>query len=264
MVQYGFFFDESRCSGCHACCVACKEWYNIDPGPVKYLSVYEYETGSYPATIKMRDVWVTCYHCENPVCVDAANGAMYKEDKYGAVLIDPAKATSKDLRAAQDACPYGAIQFDSDATDATASKCTMCIDRLEQGLKPVCVMSCNMRALDFDTLENLQAKYGTLRQLEDMPDPTTVKPSVVFKPNPGPVNKLVPYDPNRALQLLAKRDPQPPFWEPDKLGMQPIPPLYNTAADVTDVPEGVIRRNKLVLKPNNVDEHMYYTQHDEG
>jgi anaerobic dimethyl sulfoxide reductase subunit B (iron-sulfur subunit) len=67
---------------------------------------------------------------------------MYKEEKYGAVLIDPDKARSIDLRKANEACPYGAIQFDSDAMDATASKCTMCIDRLEQGMIPICVETC--------------------------------------------------------------------------------------------------------------------------
>jgi anaerobic dimethyl sulfoxide reductase subunit B (iron-sulfur subunit) len=264
MTQYGFFFDQSRCSGCRSCAAACKDWNNIDPGPVKWLRVLEYEKGSFPATVKVFEVFATCYHCENPVCVDAANGAMYKEDKYGAVLIDPEKANSIDLRKAQEACPYGAIQFDSDAMTATASKCTMCIDRLEQGLKPICVMSCYMRALDFGTLEDMQAKYGTARQLEDMPDPTEVKPAVVFKPNPGPANKLLPYDANKALQLLGKRDPQPPFWEPDKLGMGPIPPLYNTPSDVTDIPEGLVGRTKLVMKPKDNAEQMLISQHDEG
>src|SRR3972149_1663426 len=125
MVQYGFFFDQSRCHGCNICQVACKSWNMLPPGPEK---------------------WMRGYQWEKPVCVDAADGAMYKEEKYGAVLIDPDKATSASMRKAWVACPYGAIAFDSDAPDAKASMCTMCIDRLEQDKLPVCVESGAHRA----------------------------------------------------------------------------------------------------------------------
>jgi len=44
------------------------------------------------------------------------------------------------------------------------SKCTMCIDRLEQGLKPICVLSCSMRALEFGPLEEITSRYGNLEK----------------------------------------------------------------------------------------------------
>ena len=31
MTQYGFFIDTSRCTGCQACGIACKEWHDIPP-----------------------------------------------------------------------------------------------------------------------------------------------------------------------------------------------------------------------------------------
>jgi len=250
MPQYGFYFDQGRCSGCHACAVVCKDWNNIAPGPQKPLRIYKWETGTWPNTTR-HTLFAPCYHCQNPVCVDAANGALIKEPKYGAVLIDPAKATSPALRAANDACPYGAIAFDSDATNATAYKCTMCVDKLEQGQMPACVMTCAFRALDFGKLSDLQAKYGTNAQLEGMPDPSTVKPAVVFKARDAvPRKQLVPYDANAAIQLFASR--------PDGLT-----PNYSVATDVTDIPQGLIRRNKLVLKPANAEDFMYYSR-DEG
>ena len=148
LTQYGFFFDESRCSGCQNCVLACKATKEIPPGQIRLLRLYQWETGSFP-NVRIHTLFAPCYHCENPVCVAAANGAMFKEPKYGAVLIDPAKATSSDLNAAWEACPYGAISFDSDAPSATAYKCDMCIDRLEMGLFPSCVLVCPQRALDF-------------------------------------------------------------------------------------------------------------------
>ena len=88
MTQYGFFFDQSRCTGCRACSISCKEWYDIAPGPLKYMRVYQWEQGTFP-NVRLGLLAVNCYHCENPVCVDACpHQAIFKEDKYGAVLID--------------------------------------------------------------------------------------------------------------------------------------------------------------------------------
>ncbi|MEM3734796.1 MAG: 4Fe-4S dicluster domain-containing protein [Nitrososphaerales archaeon] len=248
MVQYGFFFDQSRCIGCQACAVACKDWNNIKPGPEKWLRIYEYEKGAFP-TVRENILFIPCFHCENPVCIDASSArGIYKEEKYGAVLIDPEKATK--LRDAAAACPYGAIVFESDALDAKASKCTMCIDRLEEGKMPICVEACPMRALDFGPLDQLQKKYGNLRELEDMPSGTLTKPSVVFKPK-EPKRQLVPYDASKAIQLMSQR-------------VDGLPPLYTSTSDVTEIPEGLIKRSKLLLKPSNTEELLELTKNDEA
>jgi anaerobic dimethyl sulfoxide reductase subunit B (iron-sulfur subunit) len=247
MTQYGFFFDQSRCTSCNTCTVACKDWNDIAPGPVKWLRMFEWEKGVLQ-NVRVNRLFAPCYHCENPVCIDACpNKAIYKEEKYGAVLVDPEKC--KGARECWKACPYGAPQFESDEPGAKMSKCTMCIDRLEQGEKPVCVMACWMRALDFDTMENLTAKYGSNRDLEDMPSSATVMPAVVFKPKDAK-KQYVPYDANKALLLLAKRDP--------------LPAIYGSPSDVTDIPEGMVGRSKLVMKPRNTEEQINVTRNDEG
>ncbi len=174
---------------------------------------------------------------------------MFKEPKYGAVLIDPEKATSPLLRAAWNACPYGAILFESDAPTAKASMCNMCIDRLEQNKLPICVASCPTRALDFGKLSDLQTKYGTAAQLDGMPDPSTVKPAVVFKATDTP-KQLVPYDVPTALQLLAT--------SPN--GKTKI---YNSPNDVTSIPESASRNAKVVWHVSDVRELIGRTTHDD-
>ncbi len=247
ITQYGFFFDASRCSACHTCAVACKSWLELPAGPQKPLKIHEWETGTF-TNIQLHFLFTTCFHCATPVCVTAANGAIYKEPKYGAVLLDPAQVTSPVMRAAADACPYGAITFSSDATNAQAAKCNMCIDRLENGQKPVCVMACPMRALDFDTMDHLKTKYGALASIEGFPDPSQTQPSVVFKA-PDTPKKYVEYDPTAALSLLADRGSLPPAFSP---------------ADINDVPEGIVGRSKLVLKPAGTTDITDTSVHDEG
>jgi len=93
MTQYGFFFDQSRCTGCRDCSVACKNWHQLPPGPLKYLKVYEYEKGSFPQ-VRIHFQWIPCYRCEEPACMSVCPvNAIRKEPKYGAVLIDSEKCT---------------------------------------------------------------------------------------------------------------------------------------------------------------------------
>ncbi|MFH1003599.1 MAG: FAD-dependent oxidoreductase [Chloroflexota bacterium] len=167
MTQYGFFVDLSRCIGCNACVVACKQWHDIAPGPAKPMRVYQWETGTYPR-VRLHMLPIMCYHCATPSCMEACpNRAIYKEEKYGAVLVDPDRCRGH--RECWAACPYGTPQYHNDEPDAPMLKCTMCFDRLEEGLKPICVLSCGMRALEFGPLDEIIRKYGKLNRLDAEP-----------------------------------------------------------------------------------------------
>jgi Fe-S-cluster-containing dehydrogenase component len=172
---------------------------------------------------------------------------MFKEPKYGVVLIDPNQATSASLRAAWESCPYGAISFDSDAPDANASKCDLCIDRLEQNTLPICVQSCPMRALDFGKISDLQTKYGNNAQLTGMPDPSTVIPSVVFKAA-DPKKTLVPYDVTQALTLQGT--------SPDGQTT-----MYSSNDQISSTAQ-LVKRSLPNFHPQSVEEAMYFSGDD--
>jgi anaerobic dimethyl sulfoxide reductase subunit B len=247
MTQYGFFFDQSRCSGCHACTVACKNWNRLSPGPLKYLRVYEYEKGAFP-NVRIHMQWIPCYHCEEPMCMkNCPCGAIYKDNKYGAVLIDSAKCDG--CRICYDSCPYGAPVFESDQLDSKAYKCTMCVDRLDMGEMPICVTACPMRALDFGPLSAFIETHGDERDLEDLPDSQSSRPAVIFKPHNSKRN-LVPYDVDRALELLMSRDP--------------LPPVFGSIKDVNEIPPGTIGSGELVIKHTTSDDLMARTRNSEG
>ncbi len=247
MSQYGFLFDQSRCFGCQACAVACKSWHRLPPGPLKYLKIYEYEKGAFP-DLRIHYQWVPCYHCQEPVCVSACPcEAMYKEEKYGAVLLDREKCDG--CRLCYDACPYGAPVFESDEPTAKARKCDLCIDRLELGENPICVLACPSRALDFGELAALKAKYGERSDLEDMPSSQTTKPAVVFKPH-RLKPQLVAYNAERALEVMMRRDP--------------LPPVFASPTDALEIPEGTVGRDRLVIKHKSAADLMRHTRNDEG
>lgn len=246
MTQYGFFFDQSRCIGCSACTIACKQWHDVPGASEKWMRVYQWEKGAYPDT-RLIFLAISCYHCQNPVCVKACSrGALYKEERYGAVLLDADRCRGD--RKCWKACPYGAPQYSGDAPGLKMSKCNMCIDRLGQGLKPICVMSCSMRAWEFGPLEELARKYGNLKTLEDLPRDSITRPSVVFRP-PQARKPVLPWDSEKALALWQKRETQG----------EPLPDIFESMTEVTGVPREIVGRNRLVLKPKNSDELIYFT-----
>ncbi len=206
----------------------------------------QWEKGTWP-TLRMNTLFATCYHCENPVCVDAClHHALFKEDKYGAVLLD--EDLCEGDRNCWKACPYGAPQYEDDAPGTPMSKCDMCYDRLETGELPVCVMSCPGRALDFGPLEELEKKYGALKALPDMPDGALVKPAVVFTPV-NPRKEVVPYDVGRAMELLRDRG-------------EDLPPAFEYE-DVESA-EDRIGYGKLVMKASSVAEQLALSKNEEG
>jgi anaerobic dimethyl sulfoxide reductase subunit B len=251
MTQYGFFIDISRCTGCNACVIACKEWHDVPVGPIKWLRVFQWEKGFFP-NIDLRVLPVMCFHCQNPVCAKACpNKAIRKEEKYGAVLVSPEKCTGE--RKCWAACPYGVPQFEGDAQGLKMSKCNMCLDRLEKGDKPICVLSCSLRALEFGPIDELKMKFGNISQLEDMPRDSVTGPAVVFKPA-GPKKQVVPYDHQKALKLWQKRHPDSAVALPD---------VFENPADVMRASEDLMARNRLVLKAKTIEEQNFFTMDDE-
>jgi formate dehydrogenase iron-sulfur subunit len=53
-------------------------------------------------------------------------------------------------------CPWGIPQFDEEMK--SIRKCTMCFDRIDQGLEPACVATCPTNTLQFMTLEEAKKK----------------------------------------------------------------------------------------------------------
>ena len=255
MAQYGFFYDQSRCTGCHACSIACKGWYDLPPGHWESMRVFQCGQGAFP-TLRLGILAVNCYHCEDPVGIrECPQDAIFKEDRYGAVLIDQERGQAEDdcQRECWEACPYGSIMFASDAPGEKAQNCTMCIDRLEDGQTPICVLACSLRALEFGPIEELRGKYGEINTLDELPSGEITKPSVVFKPRDDK-KQLVPWDAEKALDLWQQRGPFAPA---------DLPPTVTSREGVVNPPGGRRGRDRLNLQSRTTEELMKATRNDE-
>ena len=180
-MQLGFYFDQSRCSNCLTCVVACKDWHDIPAGPVSWRRVVSQEKGVYPE-VSVSFLSISCHHCEDAPCVSACQvEAISKREADGIVVADSDNCLGKDSCGdCARACPYGAVQF-SEEMDAPMQKCDLCLERWSEEKKPVCVKSCPMRALDAGPLHELESKYETVSDVSGFEIIEGTKPSIVFK-----------------------------------------------------------------------------------
>jgi anaerobic dimethyl sulfoxide reductase subunit B len=182
-MQMAFFYDQTRCVGCYACVVSCKQWNHIPPGPVRWRRVFTMEKGKCP-NVSVRFLSIACCHCENPPCEDACPvDAITKREKDGIVIVDRGVCLGGKRCgfACREACPYDAPQFDVEE-DAKMQKCNFCIERLDENKKPMCVEACMTRALDAGSLEQLKRSYNQISEAEGFAYLPGLKPSVLFKP----------------------------------------------------------------------------------
>ncbi|MBN1105530.1 MAG: 4Fe-4S dicluster domain-containing protein [Deltaproteobacteria bacterium] len=181
--RYGIIVDLNRCTGCMTCVLACKE-ENLTPPGVWWDKVLEIEG---PGLDYISYVRYACMHCDNPPCVPACpEKAIYKRAD-GIVIIDQAKCHGRGE--CRKACPYGVIDINpeqdyfplpklpyQDTAESfrfhppgKATKCTLCVHRVEKGREPACVEGCPSRAMIFGDLNDpgspIRAKIWQAGQL---------------------------------------------------------------------------------------------------
>jgi anaerobic dimethyl sulfoxide reductase subunit B (iron-sulfur subunit) len=181
-MQIGFYFDQTRCTGCSSCRVACKDWNDIPEGTENWMKVSCKEEGTCP-DVQVSYMANTCWHCIDPVCMPVCpSGAIRKRPEDGIVIVDADACIGKSQCGAKclKACPYNAPQFGA-GDNAKMGKCNFCLDRFEQGKVPDCVEACPTRALDAGKLDELEKKYGTAKQAQGFKYSHRTKPAVVLK-----------------------------------------------------------------------------------
>ena len=175
--QHGFFLNADNCIGCHACEAACSE-KNDNPAHIAFRSVGYVEGGTYPDYQRL-NISMACNHCDDPVCLKGCPTRAYtKFSEYGAVLQDPDICFGCGY--CTWVCPYNAPQLDP--VKGEVSKCNMCVDRLEVGLKPSCISACLGNALDFGVIENVpENRDQAITEIPGFPATDITNPNIRFQ-----------------------------------------------------------------------------------
>jgi phenylacetyl-CoA:acceptor oxidoreductase 27-kDa subunit len=202
MTRWAMVADLMRCVGCQTCTAACKH-ANATPPGVQWRRVLDVEVGEFP-NVRRSFVPVGCMHCDDPPCMHVCPSTATRKRADGIVTIDYDLCIGCAYCAV--ACPYQAryktdtasFAYGGEASPAeaqrhdparlgVATKCTFCVERIDEGLKnnlkpgidpdatPACVNACIAKALHFGDVEDpasnvsqLLAENQTFRMHEEL------------------------------------------------------------------------------------------------
>jgi formate dehydrogenase iron-sulfur subunit len=174
--RMGFFTDTSVCIGCKACEVACKEWNAVPEDGLELTGMSYDNTGSLgastwrhvafieqPAATEGADGagelrWLmssdVCKHCTEAACLDVCPTGALMRTEFGTVVVQDDVCNGCGYCVS--ACPFGVI--DRRESDGGAHKCTLCYDRLGDGLTPACAQACPTESIQFGPLDELRER----------------------------------------------------------------------------------------------------------
>ena len=92
-----------------------------------------------------------CKHCTNAGCMDACPTGALIRTEFETVVLQPDVCNGCGY--CIPSCPFGVV--DRSHEDGRASKCTLCYDRLEDGLEPACAKACPTDSIQFGPYDEL-------------------------------------------------------------------------------------------------------------
>ena len=189
--------DITKCIGCRACQVACKQWNDKEGEPTELENALGFQN---PATLSAKTLTLItsheivdetapgglhfaftmqrCLHCLEPACVSACPTTALFRQNDGVVSYESDPCIG--CRYCILACPWGVPTTDWDSLKPKIHKCTHCADRCGQPapasrnekpltsqevekfvadiIAPACVKACPADCLHFGTREEMLAK----------------------------------------------------------------------------------------------------------
>jgi formate dehydrogenase iron-sulfur subunit len=195
--RVGFFTDTTVCIGCKACEVACKEWNLVpDDGFVwsgdsfdntrqlsadtwRHVAFIEQDrplrvpAGGHPEDEAFRLLMSSdvCKHCTHAACLEVCpTGALFRTE-FGTVVVQDDVCNGCGY--CVPACPFGVLdrrERDGEHAregDGGVHKCTLCYDRLGEGMAPACAQACPTESIQYGPLETLRARAaGRLAEVQ--------------------------------------------------------------------------------------------------
>ncbi|HSM50014.1 MAG TPA: hydrogenase 2 operon protein HybA [Thermoanaerobaculia bacterium] len=179
----GMLYDTTRCIGCKACVVACKDANGMPPDDRVYGD------GLYDAPDDLNDrtrniiklardgagrtsyFKAQCMHCVDPACAASCMlHSLQKDPETGVVSYDPSYCVG--CRYCQMSCPFNVIKFEYEKAAPKIVKCELCrhrvgdaaladdggFSRWPRGHGPACCEVCPRDAVIYGTREELLAE----------------------------------------------------------------------------------------------------------
>jgi formate dehydrogenase iron-sulfur subunit len=151
--RMGFFTDTSVCIGCKACEVACKEWNAVPEDGLELTGMSYDNTASLGASTWRHVAFIEQITRPGEPRWLMSTGALMRTE-FGTVVVQDDVCNGCGYCIS--ACPFGVIARRE--TDGGAHKCTLCYDRIGDGLTPACAKACPTESIQFGPLDELRER----------------------------------------------------------------------------------------------------------
>jgi formate dehydrogenase iron-sulfur subunit len=177
--RMGFFTDTSVCIGCKACEVACKTWNAVPEDGIELTGMSYDNTGGLGASTWRHVAFIeqiqrpgettgadgadgsrwlmssnVCKHCTEAGCLDVCPTGALMRTEFGTVVVQ--SDICNGCGYCVSACPFGVIERREG--DGRAWKCTLCYDRIGDGLEPACAKACPTQSIQFGPVDELRER----------------------------------------------------------------------------------------------------------
>jgi formate dehydrogenase iron-sulfur subunit len=181
--RMGFFTDTSVCIGCKACEVACKTWNAVPEDGIELTGMSYDNTGGLGASTWRHVAFIeqiqrpgegaaddaavggadgsrwlmssnVCKHCTESACLDVCPTGALMRTEFGTVVVQ--SDICNGCGYCVSACPFGVIERREG--DGRAWKCTLCYDRIGDGLEPACAKACPTESIQFGPVDELRER----------------------------------------------------------------------------------------------------------
>lgn len=184
MKHYAMVIDLRKCIGCKGCIAICSMTWNTpvnrelnDPELIRkeIMAWLEGDTNQLNSALveitqngNLLSRFEPCMHCDEPACAKACKVRAIKKKEDGIVVVDYNRCVG--LHLCVRACPYEKLYIRKFATPnvpaGKVDKCTFCAALVDKGELPMCMKTCQGRAIYFGDLMDEQSQISQILRKE--------------------------------------------------------------------------------------------------
>jgi len=169
----GVLLDLTRCIGCRACQVACKEWNErsvkkttltgnftnppeLNSETFTHIRYVEQEKEDQPVWSFIKN---QCLHCKNPACASVCPVEALKKTEAGPVTYTFERCIG--CRYCMLGCPFYIPKYEWEKAVPWVRKCTFCADRIQEGMVPSCIKVCPTNTMLYGEYDDIMKEANS-------------------------------------------------------------------------------------------------------